>query len=67
LRRHVKEAGGIILGVPEYHRSFSGVLKNAIGLMGFGKFEGKTLGLVGISGGHMGVRRAQQPARCRPR
>jgi len=30
LRRQVQEADGIILGTPEYHGSFSGVLKNAL-------------------------------------
>jgi NAD(P)H-dependent FMN reductase len=55
LRRQVKDADGIILGTPEYHGSFSGVLKNALDLMGFAEFEGKMLGLVGVSGGHMGA------------
>jgi NAD(P)H-dependent FMN reductase len=55
LRRHVQEADGIILGTPEYHGSFSGVLKNALDLMGFTEFEGKMIGLVGVSGGKMGA------------
>jgi len=55
LRRQVKEAEGIILGTPEYHGSFSGVLKNALDLMGFSEFEGKMVGLVGVSGGKMGA------------
>lgn len=55
LRRDVKEADGVILGTPEYHGSFSGVLKNALDLMGFGEFEGKMVGLVGVSGGKMGA------------
>jgi NAD(P)H-dependent FMN reductase len=55
LRREVKEADGIILGTPEYHGSFSGVLKNALDLMGFDEFEGKMIGLVGVSGGQMGA------------
>jgi len=55
LRRQVKEADGIVLGTPEYHGSFSGVLKNALDLMGFSEFEGKMLGLVGVSGGKMGA------------
>ena len=40
LREEVKEAAGLILGTPEYHGSFSGVLKNALDLMGFDEFEG---------------------------
>lgn len=55
LRRQVREADGIILGTPEYHGSFSGVLKNALDLMGFTEFEGKMVGLVGVSGGKMGA------------
>jgi NAD(P)H-dependent FMN reductase len=55
LRADVKAADGIILATPEYHGSFSGVLKNAMDLMGFEEFEGKMLGLVGVSGGRMGA------------
>src|SRR5206468_3630574 len=44
LRQHVKEAEGVVLGTPEYHGSFSGVLKNALDLMGFDEFEGKMIG-----------------------
>lgn len=54
LRREVQDAQGILLGSPEYHGSFSGVLKNALDLMGFAEFEGKMVGLVGVSGGRMG-------------
>jgi NAD(P)H-dependent FMN reductase len=46
---------GIILGTPEYHGGYSGVLKNALDLMGFEEFEGKMLGLVGVSGGAIGA------------
>jgi NAD(P)H-dependent FMN reductase len=55
LRREIKQAQGIILGTPEYHSSLSGVLKNALDLMGFEEFEGKMIGLVGVSGGQMGA------------
>src|SRR6266581_8263380 len=55
LRKEVQQANGIILGTPEYHGSFSGVLKNALDLMGFDEFEGKMIGLVGVSGGRMGA------------
>src|SRR5213592_4393550 len=55
LREEVKLAQGIILGTPEYHGGYSGVLKNALDLMGFEEFEGKMLGLVGVSGGGMGA------------
>ena len=55
LREEVKRAEGIILGTSEYHGGYSGVLKNALDLMGFEEFEGKMLGLVGVSGGAMGA------------
>jgi NAD(P)H-dependent FMN reductase len=55
LRREIRQAGGIILGTPEYHGSFSGVLKNALDLMGFDEIEGKMIGLVGVSGGALGA------------
>ena len=55
LRREVRQAQGIILGTPEYHGNVSGVLKNALDLMGFPEFEGKMLGLVGVSGGSFGA------------
>lgn len=55
LRQEVRRAKGIILGTPEYHGSFSGVLKNALDLMGFDEFEGKMVGLIGVSGGRMGA------------
>ena len=55
MRQEVRQAQGIILGTPEYHGSFSGVLKNALDLMGFDEFEGKMMGLVGVSGGRMGA------------
>ena len=55
LRSEVAAAQGIILGTPNYHASFSGVLKNALDLMGFDEFEGKMVGLVGVSGGNRGA------------
>lgn len=54
LQKLVGSARGIILGTPEYHGSYSGVLKNAMDLMGFDEFEGKMVGLLGVSGGMMG-------------
>ena len=55
LRREVQVAQGIVLGTPVYHGSFSGVLKNALDLMGFREFEGKMIGLLGVSGGRAGA------------
>jgi FMN reductase len=55
LREEVKGAHGLILGTPEYHGGLSGVLKNALDLMGFEELEGKMIGLVGVSGGTLGA------------
>ncbi len=55
LQRQVHEAQGIILGTPEYHGGYSGVLKNALDLMGFDQFEGKMMGLMGVSAGAQGA------------
>ena len=55
LRAEVKQAQGIVLGTPEYHANMSGVLKNALDLMGFDEFGGKMIGLIGVSGGQMGA------------
>ena len=58
LRRDVSRAHGIILGTPEYHGGMSGVLKNALDLMGFDEFENKIVGLLGVAGGSAGAVRA---------
>lgn len=58
LRQAVGAAHGIILGTPEYHAGYSGVLKNALDLMGFDEFEGKMMGLVGVAGGALGASNA---------
>src|SRR5262245_30735401 len=55
LRAKVRQAQGVILATPEYHGGYSGVLKNALDLMGFDEFEGKMLGLIGVSGGRAGA------------
>jgi FMN reductase len=55
LRESVRSAQGLILGSPEYHGSFSGVIKNALDLMGSDELNGKIVGLVGVSGGQMGA------------
>ncbi|MFC1997220.1 NADPH-dependent FMN reductase [Chloroflexota bacterium] len=55
LREDLRAANGIIIGTPEYHAGMSGVLKNALDLMGFEEIGGKMLGLIGVSGGTMGA------------
>lgn len=55
LREQVGAAHGILLATPEYHGGYSGVLKNAMDLMGFDEFRGKMIGLIGVSGGALGA------------
>jgi FMN reductase len=58
LRERIKNADGVIIGTPEYHGSFAGVLKNALDLTGFTEWEGKMIGLIGVGGGRMGAYQA---------
>lgn len=51
LRQAVLQADAIILATPEYHGSVSGVLKNALDLMGFEHFSGKVTGVISVLGG----------------
>lgn len=55
LRHTMRAAQGIIWATPEYHGSFSGVLKNALDLLSFEEFSGKMIGLVGVAGGAVGA------------
>jgi FMN reductase len=64
LRQSVRLASGVVLGTPEYHGGYSGVLKNALDLMGFDEFEGKMIGLVGVSGGALGATNALNDLRA---
>jgi NAD(P)H-dependent FMN reductase len=58
LKERIRQADGIIIGTPEYHGSFTGVLKNALDLTGFPEWEGKMISLIGVSGGRMGAHQA---------
>lgn len=51
LKQTVSEADAIVLATPEYHGSVSGVLKNALDLMGFEEFTGKVTGVISVLGG----------------
>jgi len=51
LKQVVRDADGIILVTPEYHGSVSGVLKNALDLMGFEEFTDKVTGFISVLGG----------------
>jgi len=54
LQRALRAADAIILGTPEYHGSYSGVLKNALDLVSADEVEGKVVGLVAVLGGEQG-------------
>lgn len=51
LRRRVGAADTIVLGTPTYHGSYASPLKTAVDYCGFDEFEGKTVGLLAVSGG----------------
>jgi FMN reductase len=55
LRARTRAADAILLGSPEYHNSFSGVLKNALDLLGADELRGKLFGLLGAGGGDIGA------------
>lgn len=55
LKDRAKRADALLLGSPEYHNSFSGVLKNALDLLGSDELRGKLFGLLGVGGGEMGA------------
>lgn len=54
LLREIRSAHGAVWGTPEYHGSFSGLLKNALDLTDPEDWRGKVVGLVGVSGGPAG-------------
>jgi FMN reductase len=51
MQKAVKEADALLLASPEYHGSVSGVIKNALDLMGFEEMAGKVTGLISVLGG----------------
>ena len=67
LRREIAESDGIMFVTPEYNRSISGVLKNALDVgsrpYGHNAWEGKPAGIVGLSSGACGTAMAQQHLR----
>ncbi|RBP99494.1 NADPH-dependent FMN reductase [Bifidobacterium xylocopae] len=67
LKELVERADGILFVTPEYNRSFSGVLKNAIDWAsrpwGQSSFAGKPAAIVGASIGALGATQAQAALR----
>ena len=67
LKQQIEEADGVLFVTPEYNRSFSGVMKNAIdwGSRPWGKssFNGKPAAIAGASIGDHGTSQAQQALR----
>lgn len=55
LKNTLNKADGFIIGTPEYHGGYSGVLKNFLDHMGIDQFRGKLVGLVGAAGGRIGA------------
>lgn len=51
VKRRVREADAVLLGTPMYHGSYSSPLKTALDYCGFDELEGKTVGLLAVSGG----------------
>ena len=67
LKEQIEGADGVLFVTPEYNRSFSGVMKNAIdwGSRPWGKssFNGKPAAIAGASIGDLGTSQAQQALR----
>ncbi len=56
LRQIVREATGVVIATPEYHGSFSSVIKLAIENLGFpSPLAGKPVALLGVAGGQIGA------------
>lgn len=51
LKESIAAANGVLLATPNYHGSYSGVLKNALDYCGRDEFEGATVGLLEVAGG----------------
>jgi len=54
-KQEVAKADALVIGTPEYHGGYSGVIKNAIDLLDRNIFENRIVGLVGVAGGSIGA------------
>ena len=65
LQSRIKEATGVILATPEYHGTFSSVMKLTIENMGFPSvLAGKPIALLGVAAGRIGAIKALEHLRC---
>jgi FMN reductase len=56
LQRRINQAAAVVLATPEYHGSFSSVMKLAIENMGFpSALRGKPVALLGVAAGSIGA------------
>lgn len=67
LKRQIEDADGVLFVTPEYNRSYSAVIKNAIDWAsrpwGTNSFAGKPAAIAGASMGALGTSQAQQALR----
>ncbi len=65
LQSWIREATGVILATPEYHGTFSSVMKLTIENMGFPSvLAGKPIALLGVAAGRIGAIKALEHLRC---
>lgn len=64
LRETLKNATGVVLATPEYHGSYSSVIKLVIENLGFpSELSGKPLALLGVAAGRIGAIKATEHLR----
>jgi FMN reductase len=64
LRKSLRDATGVILSTPEYHGSYSSVIKLVIENLGFPSgFSGKPVALLGVAAGQIGAIKALEHLR----
>jgi len=65
MHESVKRASGLVLATPEYHGSFSSMLKLMIENMGFpSAMAGKPVALLGVASGRIGAIKSLEQLRC---
>jgi FMN reductase len=65
LRKTIEAAAGVVLATPEYHGSFSSIMKLVIENLGFpSKLSGKPVSLLGVAAGSIGAIKSLEQLRC---